>query len=137
MPTDRETRCMKCAACCKPTEMLVSPSDVERMRARGYDIDACTIPSGQFPWLRVLKSIGGRCYFLEGPGREDGMYSCALYPDHPAGCKFYPLIYDVDRGTCIIEKKYCKQWRDFKFMADDEACCQELERVLRDEMHVI
>lgn len=128
---------MKCAACCKPTEMLLSPVDLELIETRGYDIDACTVPSDQFPWLRVLKSIGGHCYFLEGSGQEDGMYKCVLYPDHPAGCKLYPLIYDVDRKKCIIEKKYCKQWRDFRFMAENETYCQEMERVLRDEMHVI
>ena len=128
---------MQCAACCIPTEMLLSLQDLERIKARGFEIEACTVPSDQYPWLRVLKNAGGQCYFLEGPRQDDGTYACALYPDHPAGCKSYPLIYDVDRNRCIIEKKYCKQWREFRFMADDEACCQELERVLRDEMHVI
>ncbi len=127
---------MSCAACCRPTEMLLSPADLERIAARGHDIAACTVPSRQHPHLREAKSVGNRCYFLEGHG-PGGPFWCSLYPDHPAGCKLYPLIYDADKGKPILDKKYCPHWKLFQGMADDPACRDELRRVLREELHVI
>jgi Fe-S-cluster containining protein len=116
--------------------MLLTPADLARIAAGGHDIEACTVPSRQHPNLRELKSVGNRCYFLEGPGPH-GPFWCSLYPDHPAGCKLYPLIYDVATGRPILDKKVCPHWKAFKGMADDQACRDELIRVLRDELRVI
>jgi len=119
-----------------PTEMLLTPNDLTRIAARGVPLDACTIPSPQYPGLRVLKNVKGRCYFLK-ESRIGGPHACSLYPDHPTGCRYFPLIYDVDKHRCIIDKRYCKHYRDFLAMASDSTCCKALERVLRDELRVI
>jgi Fe-S-cluster containining protein len=134
--SEREKTCMSCAACCKPTEMLLSPADLARIVAKGHDLAACTIPSRQHPHLRELKSTGNRCFFLNGK-EPIGPFSCVLYPDHPSGCKSYPLIYDVDTGKAILDKKYCMYWKLFLDMASDPARRDALFRVLHDEMHVV
>ncbi|MEX2684419.1 MAG: YkgJ family cysteine cluster protein [Candidatus Sigynarchaeota archaeon] len=136
MPTEREKTCMSCAACCRPTEMLLTPGDVQRIEARGHDVGACTVPSRQHPPLRQLKTVGNRCYFLEGPGPR-GPFWCSLYPDHPAGCKLYPLVYDEASGKAVIDKKVCPHWKAFQDYAVDPARRAELARVLRDELHII
>ncbi len=127
---------MSCAACCRPTEMPLAPADLEHIAAKGHDIETCTVRSRQHPHLRQLRSVGPRCYFLEGPGPR-GPFWCSLYPDHPAGCKLYPLIYDPATKKPVLDKQVCPHWKAFKGMADDPACRDELLRVLRDELHVI
>ena len=116
--------------------MPLAQADLARIAARGHDIGACTVPSPQHPHLRELRSVGNRCYFLEGPG-PGGPFWCSLYPDHPAGCKLYPLIYDATSRKPILDKKYCPHWKAFQGMIDAKPCRDELVRVLRDELHVI
>jgi Fe-S-cluster containining protein len=116
--------------------MPLTPGDLERIAAKGHDIEDCTVPSRQHPNVRELKSVGPRCYFLEGPG-PSGPFWCSLYPDHPAGCKLFPLIYDPVKKKAVLDKKYCPHWKAFQDMVDDPARRDELVRVLRDELHVI
>lgn len=115
--------------------MPLSPADLERITARGHDIQECTVPSREHPHLRELKSLGNRCYFLEGPGPL-GPFSCSLYPDHPAGCKLFPLIYDPAKNMPVLDKQYCPHWKHFQDLLDDPARRAELMRVLRDELRI-
>jgi len=116
--------------------MPLTPGDLERIAARGHDVGACTEPSRQHPRLRQLKSVGNRCYFLEGPGPR-GPFWCSLYPDHPEGCKLYPLVYDEASGKAVLDKKVCPHWKAFQDYVTDPARRPRLLRVLRDELHVI
>jgi Fe-S-cluster containining protein len=116
--------------------MPLTPADLERIAAKGHDIEACTVRSRQHPHIREVKSVGNRCYFLEGPG-PGGPFWCSLYPDHPAGCKLFPLIYDPKKKKAVLDKKYCPHWKAFQDVFDDPARRDELTRVLRDELHFI
>jgi hypothetical protein len=113
--------------------MFLGPEDLDRLRALGYDIDAVAMPSPDYPGQRIIRNEKGRCVFLEG----DGPYKCVLYPDHPTGCRFYPLIYDADRQACILDKKYCKYWRNFQPVLVDLAACTELVAYLHEVLKVI
>ncbi len=107
--------CMSCAACCHDTEMLISPADMERVSALGYTIDSFSTIDPE-TGERMLKNINGSCVFLEGKGP----YTCKIYHARPKGCRFFPLIYDQERGRCILDREYCPHWRDFTWMETDE-----------------
>ena len=113
--------------------MFLGPEDLDRLRALGYDIDAVTIPSPDYPGQRIIRSENGRCVFLDG----SGPYRCILYPDHPAGCKFYPLIYDMDKQLCVLDRTYCPHWREFKDVLADKETCSALFAYLHDILRVI
>nr|MDO8117786.1 YkgJ family cysteine cluster protein [Candidatus Sigynarchaeota archaeon] len=126
--------CRSCASCCTPTHMPLSRDDMARIVAAGFSIDACSEPSSEHPGLRALKNKGGRCFFLEGTGP----FKCRLYPHHPRGCQFFPLIYDVDKGRCVLDKKYCPHWRLFTGEhARMKAECDALVGYLKAELHLI
>ncbi len=126
--------CTSCGVCCKPTHMPLSLADLDEITAAGFDIDACTEPSREHRGLRVLKNVGGRCYFL----REGKEFTCALYPRHPRGCKFYPLIYDAGTRRCILDKKYCPRWRSFvDEVKGSREHCDALVAYLTDGLHLI
>jgi len=95
-----------------PTEeIFLSEKDIQNIMNAGYGLSDCTRIHKE-TGLRVLKNVNGRCFFLKG----ENPYRCILYPNHPTGCKFYPLIFDMDRNRCMLDKKFCKHWFLFKFM---------------------
>lgn len=83
--------------------------------------------------LRVLKNRDNQCVFLEG----DEPYSCKIYPRHPTGCKIYPLIYNAEKGKCILDKKYCRHWKAFERLLEDPRYCNELIQFLRDDLRIL
>lgn len=94
-----------------PTEMLLGPGDVARISALGHDIEAVSAPSDDHPGLRVLKNVNGACSFLTSEGES---YRCSIYEARPDGCGFYPMIYDVDDDTIVIDDEFCPHAGSFE-----------------------
>ncbi len=86
-----EPYCLRCRKCCIETEMILLPSDIERIRSLGYEVE-------RFAELRNgfyrLKNVDGRCVFLTDRG-------CRIYRYRPLGCRIYPLIFDEDLGPIL------------------------------------
>ena len=87
--------CLSCSACCKETEMILTPSDIRRLEALGYRRE-------EFAELREgfyrLRNVKGRCYFLRG-GR------CAVYEYRPIGCSMYPIVINVGTGGVELDEE--------------------------------
>jgi len=45
-----------------------------------------------------LKNIDGHCIFYLPETRK-----CSIYSIRPMGCKFYPMIYDLESKTCVLD----------------------------------
>ena len=82
-----------CHLCCLETEMILTESDVRRLEALGYRREDFSEFRDGF--VR-LKNVDGRCYFLRN-GR------CQVYEHRPQGCRAYPVVFDLDRGTCSLD----------------------------------
>ena len=76
----------RCVSCCYDTEMLLLEDDVQRIVGLGFKEDSFAVGSEGFKMLRNKK---GRCVFHDGK-------QCTIYSDRPAGCKLYPVIFDMD-----------------------------------------
>ena len=125
--------CMTCADCCRPTEeIFLSRADLDAIVGLGHGVEEFSRVHEE-TGLRVLKNKDGQCVFLEG----DGPFRCKIYPDHPRGCKIYPLIYDADERRCLLDKKYCRHWKAFEQELKDPGNCEALVRFLRDVLKVI
>ncbi len=83
-----------CANCCRDTDMILSREDITRIQALGFSLnDFCILDSDGF---YKLKNVNGCCYFLENN-------KCKIYSNRPQGCKFYPIIFDMDANKAICD----------------------------------
>ena len=87
-------RCLEvgCSKCCYETEMPLSEKDIKRIEKLGYRRDEFSVV---VDGVRVLKNVDGKCFFL----KDD---RCSIYEHRPLGCRFYPVIYDVDRRKAVV-----------------------------------
>ena len=45
-----------------------------------------------------LRNVDSHCYFYDPKVKE-----CKIYSSRPRGCRFYPLVYDLERQKCIFD----------------------------------
>lgn len=86
--------CSNCGVCCTETEMLLSKKDIKRLKSKGFN-------EGYFAQFdkqgyAQLKNLNGYCVFYDCKNRR-----CSVYPDRPAGCRVYPVIFDEEKGVVI------------------------------------
>ncbi len=72
--------------------MPLSEKDIKRIEKLGYRRDEFSVV---VDGVRVLKNVDGKCFFL----KDD---RCSIYEYRPLGCRFYPVIYDVDRRKAVV-----------------------------------
>ena len=85
----------QCVHCCLNTSMLLSQQDIKKLVHHGYHRDFfCREHDG---WL-MLKNSEGRCVFHDGT-------QCTVYPHRPQGCLVYPLIFDEETKSVILDSE--------------------------------
>ncbi len=82
-----------CYECCKQTEMTLTEEEVKAIEALGFKIEEFIVLEDF--WL-VLRNIDKHCFFL-----KDG--KCSIYDVRPKGCRYYPLILDLEKDQIIID----------------------------------
>ena len=87
--------CLSCSACCKETEMILTPSDIYRLESIGYRREEFAVLQGRFYRLRNVK---GCCYFLRGS-------RCVVYEYRPIGCSMYPVVINVEKGDVELDEE--------------------------------
>ena len=117
-----EPRCLTCRKCCIETEMILLPSDIERIkRFTNLDIDRFAIFKDGFYRLR---NVDGRCIFLDDKG-------CKIYSMKPIGCSIYPLVFDYIHGP--IMDSICPLAKEFMYRCKDvEEALNLLENFLKE-----
>lgn len=78
--------------------MLLSSRDIENIQKIGYDRQFFV--SEHKGWLQ-LKNHQGRCVFHNGT-------QCTIYFQRPEGCTLYPVVYDKDNDSAILDNE-CPQ----------------------------
>ncbi|MCK4896020.1 MAG: YkgJ family cysteine cluster protein, partial [Candidatus Heimdallarchaeota archaeon] len=76
----------ECYQCCLDTEMTLSEEDITRIEKLGYKIEEFLEEKDGF---MALRNIDNHCIFLKNK-------MCSIYEIRPQGCRFYPLIYDIN-----------------------------------------
>lgn len=95
--------------------MLLSNSDIEKIESIGYNRFSFT--RSKRGYLR-LKNKDGRCVFHDGK-------KCMIYEKRPEGCKLYPLIFDNECKSAIIDRD-CPYSDNFSFNKNDFVKLSEL-----------
>jgi len=84
--------------------MLLSNNDIEKIEKIGYNRNYFT--KSKKTWLK-LKNKDGKCVFHNGN-------ICIIYEDRPEGCELYPLIYNKELKSAVIDEE-CPYGDYFRF----------------------
>lgn len=76
------------------TEMVLTPSDIERLELLGYRRGEFAVYDGRFHRLR---NVDGRCFFY-----RDGR--CVVYDYRPIGCSLYPIVIDPESEGVVVDR---------------------------------
>jgi Fe-S-cluster containining protein len=86
-------RSHNCSQCCLDTEMPLTYKDITRIEEVGIERTFFVIEENG--WLQ-LRNSGGKCIFL-----KKGL--CSIYKQRPQGCRLYPLIYDEETTSAVLD----------------------------------
>ena len=78
-----------------------------------------------------LKNINGVCYFFDKQN-----YKCKIYEIRPKGCQFYPLIYDVDKKRCRLDKDCPNPQLIYQDLDSISEKCKHVRDYLRNELNL-
>jgi Fe-S-cluster containining protein len=102
--------------------MLLTTRDIERIASLGYD--RSFFVEEHNGWLQ-LKNAHGRCLFHTGE-------RCSIYDYRPEGCMLYPVVYDADRRSAILDAE-CPQKQRFSLGEPDVNKLMQLISALDNE----
>lgn len=86
--------CLRCGACCKETEMLLSTEDIERLERKGYS-KKFFVRFDREGYAK-LRNQQGQCVFYNAEKQK-----CKIYKDRPLGCRLYPVVCDETKGIVV------------------------------------
>jgi hypothetical protein len=75
--------------------MLLSYQDIENIEKKGYEKKYFV--REHEGWFQ-LKNANGRCIFHNGD-------KCTIYEDRPAGCRLYPVVYEKNSRSAILDNE--------------------------------
>ena len=87
-----------CYKCCLETQMLLIEKDLQRIENNGYSRKNFCLEPTKSEGFWQLKNINGRCFFLSDEGK------CSIYSIRPAGCRVYPLVFELSEEDIIIDE---------------------------------
>lgn len=85
---------------CNQTEMILSETDIILiLNIASLNLKREDFVQKNSEGYYQLKNIKGLCVFLKKDTKL-----CKIYEFRPRGCRFYPIIYDLDLKKCIYDK---------------------------------
>jgi Fe-S-cluster containining protein len=98
-----------CSVCCWETEMLLSASDIQRITQKtSFSVNEFSFVDNFGHRTLKNKELKDRlqCFFLD----ENG--GCTIYEIRPKGCRYYPIIWDMNIQEAITDD-YCPHHQKF------------------------
>jgi Fe-S-cluster containining protein len=86
--------CLRCGACCRETEMLLSVNDIERLERKGYKKKFFVRFDSE--GYATLRNYHGHCVFYDIKKKR-----CKIRVDRPLGCRIYPVVYNEEKGIVV------------------------------------
>ncbi|MFX0105926.1 MAG: YkgJ family cysteine cluster protein [Candidatus Hodarchaeota archaeon] len=127
-----ENKCENCGKCCLATEMILSQQDI-RLIKMNYPNN---IRENDFVFKNKneqfqLKNVEGNCVFLEPISKN-----CSIYKYRPQGCRFYPLIYDLNQKKCRLDDDCPRTSLFYKNRKDLKIACKNLKIFLTHQLYM-
>jgi Fe-S-cluster containining protein len=89
--------CDRVRLCCTDTEMTLTRTDVKRIDGLGFQQKNYLVRTND--GFCQLRNIDGHCYFYDPVSKL-----CAIYESRPEGCRYYPIVYDMRKRKCVVDK---------------------------------
>ena len=128
-----KNKCGECDVCCTYTEMLLSKSDIKlifkKFRLKKLNLNDFTIKNEN--GLYQLKNINDACIFYNINSKN-----CNIYNFRPKGCRFYPLIYDIDKNNCVFDKDCPKPDIFYENVTEIKKTCNKIKSFIRNELEL-
>jgi hypothetical protein len=128
-----KNKCGECGVCCTNTEMFLSKSDIKlifkKIRLKNLNLKDFTIKNKI--GLYQLKNINEMCFFYNKNSKK-----CSIYNFRPKGCRFYPLIYDIDKKNCVFDKDCPKPNLFYENVNEIKKTCNKIKGFLRNELEL-
>ena len=126
-----KNRCKDCGKCCLDTEMILSQNDIKLIMQFHRNI----IKEKEFAFMNnskqfQLKNKNGHCIFY-----DPSLKTCKIYEYRPQGCRFYPLIFDLDRRKCKLDE-VCPRSNLFYKNNNLGTTCKDLKHYLITELGI-
>ncbi|NWF95072.1 MAG: YkgJ family cysteine cluster protein [Candidatus Thorarchaeota archaeon] len=77
--------------------MTLTRTDARRIDALGYRCE--DYMSRTEDGFCQLRNVDGHCYFYDPQTK-----TCKIYDSRPDGCRFYPVVYDVRKRRCVVDR---------------------------------
>jgi Fe-S-cluster containining protein len=127
-----KNECKECGKCCMETEMILSKEDINLI----LKTSKTNLKKKEFVFLNdggyyQLKNLNGHCVFL-----DPTLKLCKIYNNRPQGCRFYPMIYDIDNKRCIIDKECPRLNLFYQDQKEFESICKELKKFVKVELNL-
>ena len=120
-------KCIDCGVCCLNTEMILFDFDIEQIKKNTYkDIVIDEICHKNEDGVYQLNNINGHCVFFDINTKK-----CQIYDYRPKGCRFYPMIYDISKQKCIIDKDCPRPQLFYQDGKSSKIVCTELKNYLK------
>ncbi len=75
--------------------MILSLKDIEHIKNVGFkEEEFCFKDEDGY---HKLKNVDDVCFFLKNN-------KCTIYDHRPRGCKFYPIVFDIDRNKPALDE---------------------------------
>jgi len=124
--------CLDCGKCCLETEMMLSQEEVQRIikKFRGAieQEDFCYI--GRDGYIQ-LRNIHHHCFFYDETTKK-----CNIYEIRPQGCKFYPLIYNLEKNKCTFDEDCPKSSLLYPDKNENKKTCSEIIQYLKNQLKI-
>lgn len=118
--------CQGCGICCLKTEMPLFLEDLIRIqefvtpdRSSSFYIEE----NGN----KYLKNIDDHCYFFDITTKK-----CKIYDIRPLGCRFYPMVYDIDYNKCILDSDCPRRYRFYTNQNKFKESCVKLTKIMKE-----
>lgn len=127
-----KNECEECGKCCMETEMILSEEDINLILKNSIN----SLEKEEFVFLNVggyyqLKNVDNHCIFL-----DPVLKLCKIYKHRPQGCRFYPMIYDVEKKRCIIDKECPRPNLFYQDQKEFEKICKHLKRFVKSKLNL-
>jgi len=125
-------KCENCGKCCLETEMILSQQDIELIKnsypnnLRKQDF-VFKNKNDQFQ----LKNIEEHCVFFDLTSKN-----CNIYKFRPQGCRFYPLMFDINEEKCKLDEDCPRTNLFYKNKQDLKIDCQNLKIFLKKQLNM-
>ena len=76
-----------------------------------------------------LMNRDGHCIFLLPKTN-----TCKIYSFRPMGCQFYPMVYDLEKDQCILDKDCPHKHIFYSDTSEFNATCRRLRKWVKKEL---